>query len=84
MDKVTHKVSKSEIDYGIISLRVKDGTRGFFKDLPDRFTVYVKGEKITKRRISAKKIWIGFSQMEKFIPNSTATLSKKNNDIIFE
>lgn len=77
-------MSKSEIEYGIISLRVRDGTNAFFKDLPERFTIYVKGEKITKRRISAKKIWIGFSQMEKFKPNSSATLSKKNNDIILE
>lgn len=84
MDKITHKISKSEIDFGIISLRVRDGTRDFFKDLPERFTVYVKGEKITKRRISAKKLWLGFSQMKKFNTDDISRISKKNNDIIIE
>jgi len=84
MDKINHKITKSEIEHGIMIMRTSDGTREFFAELPGRFTVELKGEKIINRRVSSKKIWMGFTQMEKFEAGEIATISKKNNYVTME
>lgn len=84
MDKISHKITKSEIEHGIMIMRTSDGTREFFAELPTTFTVELKGEKITNRRVSSQKIWIGFPQMEKFEPGEIATISKKNDYVTME
>jgi hypothetical protein len=79
---VFHIIKKSEIDYGILNIRQKDGTKNILKDLPERFTIIIKNKKIENRKINAYKIWIGFDIMEQFEVGQIVEITKKEN-IIF-
>ena len=84
MNSINHKITKSEIEHGILIMRVSDGTREFFAELPTMFSVELKGVKISNRRISSQKIWMGFTQMEQFNPEEIVKISKKNNYVVME
>ena len=45
---IIHAISKSEIDYGILSMRHGDGTYTFFQTLPERFTISIRTPKYDK------------------------------------
>lgn len=77
--KVSHRINKSEIDYGILSLRTTDGTKKIFESLPEKFTVVVRGKKIENRKLLSNKIWMGWSIMEEFKLNEAVTISRKEN-----
>ena len=64
MESILHIVTKSEINYGILSIRVSDGTKKLLDGLPERFTVDSRGTKIQNRKITTKKVWLGYSEMK--------------------
>jgi len=78
MEKLSHQVSHSEIRYGIILLRKTDGTKRFFSNLPERFTIKLRGNDLLERHLMPKSIWIGFQDMRKFRPGEVLKLTKEN------
>ena len=78
---VSHKISKSEIDYGIFNIRESDGTKNILKNLPERFTIVIKNNDIENRKIMGLKIWIGFDIMEQFSIDQTVMMTRKENII---
>ena len=76
---ITHSISKSEIDYGILSMRHGDGTYEFFQALPERFTVSIRGKQLFDRKLSGTKIWIGYTKMRQFQVDEKVTISKKGS-----
>ncbi len=81
---ISHKIVKSEIKYGILNVRSTDGTKLLFENLPERFSINLRGHVIENRKIKARKIWIGFKLMENFQPNETVKLIRKENIIYIE
>jgi len=78
MEQLLHEVSHSEIKYGIILLRKTDGTKRFFSNLPERFTINLRGIDLLERHLMPKSIWIGFQDMRKFRPGEVLRLTKKD------
>jgi len=81
MDQISHRITKAEIEYGIINMRVSDGTTSFFESLPKRFTIDMRGEQMLHRQLSAKKVWLGKPQMKQFKINEIVKFSKKGKII---
>ena len=84
METVSHKLVKSEIGYGVLNMRTGDGTQFLFDNLPERFSINLRGRIIPNRKIKARKVWIGYLPMENFQPNEIIKLSKKENIIYIE
>lgn len=84
METLLHQISHSEIKYGIIQLRKTDGTKNFFKDLPERFDISLRGELVRQRTLMPKTIWMGFEIMKKFRPYEVIKLVKKGDIIHIE
>lgn len=84
MEIVSHKIVKSEIRYGILNIRSTDGTKLLFENLPERFSIDLRGHVIPNRKIIANKIWLGLKQMEKFQPNEVVSILRKENIIYME
>lgn len=84
METVSHKIVKSEIKYGILNMRMTDGTKSLFENLPERFSINLRGHIIPNRKIKARRVWVGFTQMKNFQPNETVKLSKQENIIYVE
>ena len=78
---ITHSISKSEIDYGILSMRHGDGTYEFFQSLPERFTVSIRGKQLFNRKLTVNKDWIGYTKMRQFEIDEAITISKKGTTI---
>ncbi len=76
MDSITNNITKSEINYGIISMRHTDGTYTFFQTLPERFTVNLRGKELLNRKVISNKLWIGYTKMRQFEVNETIQISK--------
>ncbi len=76
MDSISHNITKSEINYGIISMRHTDGTYTFFQTLPERFTVNLRGKELLNRKVISNKLWIGYTKMRQFEVNETIQISK--------
>jgi hypothetical protein len=83
-DKIYHRLSASEIKYGILTLRSDDNSRRFFYELPRTFTLYIKGHILYNRRVSADKIWISFDIMSKFRLGEVLKLWQRNNIVYTE
>ena len=81
---VYHILTASEINYGIINLTKYDGMRGFFSKLPQKFDMYIKGERLLPRKNTKIKIWISFIQMQKFKPGDTARVSRIHDTVYVE
>ena len=84
MEIVSHKIVKSEIGYGILNMRITDGTQPLFENLPERFSINLRGRVIPNRKINARKVWIGFKQMGNFQTNETVKMWKEENIIYIE
>ena len=84
IEKIQHKISQSEVKFGIISLRTSDGTKQVFSDLPSRFTVRLRQEILLERKIARSTIWIGFTKMKIFEPGETVNMMKYGDEIIIE
>lgn len=78
---VSHKISKSEIDYGIFNIRERDGTKNILKNLSERFTMVIKNKEIENRKLMGHKIWIGYDIMAQFSIDQVATITRKENII---
>ena len=76
---VIHAISKSEIDYGILSMRHGDGTYTFFQTLPERFTISIRGKRILNRKLTTNKVWIGYTKMRQFQIDEKVTISRKGS-----
>ena len=76
---ITHSISKSEIDYGILSMRHGDGTHEFFQTLPERFTVSIRGKQLFNRKLTTNKVWIGYTKMRQFEADEKVTITKKGS-----
>ncbi len=76
MDSISHNITKSEINYGIISMRHTDGTYTFFQTLPERFTVNLRGKELLNRKVISNKLWIGYTKKRQFEVNETIQISK--------
>lgn len=81
MKIISHKITKAEIDYGIINMRDKDGTLTFFQNLPVRFTISLRGNRLFKRKLSANKVWIGYAKMRQFNVDAIIKISKKGTAV---
>ncbi len=79
---VSHKINKSEVDYGILNIREKDFTKKLLSDLPARFTMIIKSKPIENRKIMVNKVWIGFTIMEQFEINDVVKMTRKD-DVIY-
>lgn len=79
---VLHRINKTEIDFGILSIRVKDGTRNILTLLPEYFSIVINGKEIKNRRLMTKSVWIGFDIMGQFKLNQQVTITRKN-DVIY-
>jgi len=82
MEELFHELSPTEIKYGILALRDGDGTRRFFSNLPERFTINLRGENLFNRKLLPRSIWIGFTHMRKFNPFDVITI-KKDKDVVY-
>jgi hypothetical protein len=78
-DTIIHLITKSEIDYGILSMRHGDETYDFFQTLPKKFTVSIRGKQLFDRKISGTKVWIGYTIMRQFQVDEKVTISKKGS-----
>lgn len=81
MKSVNHKITKSEIEYGIFSVKVRDGTSDLFLNLPFRFDMIIRGTRLTNRKINIKKIWVGYDHMEKFKEGEIAKIKREGDSI---
>ena len=84
MKSILHRITRAEIDYGIIYMRVSDGTYSFFERLPKRFTVDMRGIQLFDRQISAMKVWLGKNKMRKFRVNEIIKFSQKGKIVYME
>ena len=84
MEKIVHKITQSEITYGIIVLKKRDGSKNFFESMPLKFTLTLNGVDIPHRKISAGKIWVGYTYMAKFKPGDKIKVGAKDGRLVFE
>lgn len=80
MEKLTHKITHTEIKYGIITITKKEYR--FYDKFGERFDVMFGNDIVYSRCISADKIWMGKSIMRMFNPNDIVNLEKKGPNII--
>lgn len=78
---ILHKMTSSEIKYGILSLRKIDGTAMFFLTIPDAFTIILRGEKLYYRNTHMNRIWLGVKITHKIKPGEILQIFKKNKII---
>jgi hypothetical protein len=76
--KLFHKINKTEINYGILNLRKRDGTKSFFLNLPGSFTMIFKNEKLFSRNIHTESVWIGVSITKKLILGEVVEITEQN------
>jgi len=67
MTGLSHKIIQTEVKYGILSLRKKDGTDAFFSELPESFTIIFRGDTLYSRSVLTNKVWLGVK--EQLVPN---------------
>ena len=85
MIKLLHKISNSEIKYGILTLKKYENTLPVFLNLPNTFTVNIKGTKLYERMISSKnRIWLGVEVTRKFHLGENIKISREKNTIYIE
>ena len=84
MDKVQHIITKSEIKYGVLSIRKFDGTKEVFFGLPKRFTIRLRRDILYERQIIIKIVWMGVGMMSRFKPGQFVTIMKYRDEIIIE
>ena len=85
MWKVQHKISASEIKFGILSLRHSDGTKKVFEELPDRFTMIIRNKMLLERQIAANRsVWIGSGIMKTFEIGEIITVLRYEDGIVIE
>ena len=65
--KISHKITPSQIDYGLITFSKNTMSTDVVKQLPDVFDVFVFGERVIGRKFIMKnRIWMGLTIMKKF------------------
>tara|TARA_B100000953_G_C17679375_1_gene311602 strand:+ start:128 stop:382 length:255 start_codon:yes stop_codon:yes gene_type:complete len=65
--KISHKITPSQIDYGLITFSKNTMSTDVVKQLPDVFDVFVFGERVIGRKFIMKnRIWMGCTVMKKF------------------
>ena len=68
--KILHKITPSEITYGILVFAKDTMSKDFVKQLPEIFDVFVLGERVIGRKFIMKnRIWMGCTVMKKFQPD---------------
>ena len=85
MWKVKHKISKSEIKFGVLSIRHSDGTKEIFDDLPERFKMRFKNEILLERQIAKNRsVWIGATNMKIFKEGDNVNILRFGDEITIE
>lgn len=84
MEQLLHEIVHSEIRFGYLNMRTTDGTSRFFETLPERFDVDLRGEMLFYRKITANKLWLGYSQTQKFRPGEIIKLTKKKDVVTIQ
>ena len=65
--KILHKITPSEITYGLLLFGKDTMSKDFVKQLPEIFDVFVFGERVIGRKFIMKnRIWMGLTVMKKF------------------
>ena len=65
--KILHKITPSEITYGLLVFAKDTMSKDFIKQLPEIFDVLVFGERVIGRKFIMKnRIWMGLTVMKKF------------------
>jgi len=82
--KLSHEMVWSEIKYGMIALRKTDGTLDFFSNLPDSFTINLRGENLFYRTHNTKKVWLGVQMTRKFRPGEKITIYLKGDTVYID
>lgn len=84
MTGLSHKIIQTEVKYGILSLRKKDGTDAFFSELPESFTIIFRGDTLYSRSVLTNKVWLGVKITRKLKPNEIIKISKSGKTVYIE
>jgi len=84
LDKIRHKITHTEIRYGILTLRKTDGSYQFFTRLPRTFTIIFKNSTLYERTASEKQVWMGIEVMRRLNAYDIVLIYKKGNIIHIE
>ena len=81
VNTLLHQLTNIEISRGILTLREKDGTKRFFSEFTEPFTIFIKNKKLFERTVGNKQISIGVIEMKVFNPNDILKISKKGKSV---
>jgi len=83
MREIIHRITPSEIRYGVLMLSITDGVRKFFQSFENPVTINIHGITLS-RTVGTQKIWMGYGIMAKFKPHQRVKISLNDNIICIE
>lgn len=83
---IKHKITSSEIAWGIINVTERDGMKEFFNRYGNkRFNVIIKGKTLNQRAINqSKRIWIGWNVLSIFQPGDILKIMNNGADVVID